>query len=148
MRIHIFNPYIRAVWTALACATVASEIIPTPHVNPLLFYGVYTPAKVVCLLALSFLTPLAFSLLNNLNLGIAFAALSATLIELTQGLIGNGHSFRWYELIAKLGIILAGFALGLDARVERVARLGALRIPLTPDDQPHPGCATTPNTTA
>ncbi len=131
--IPICNIYARVLWLALAAVTVVSEIIPTPHLKPLFFYGLYSPAKLICFLALGFLTPLAFARLNNLNRGIGFAALSAAIIEVLQGLIGNGHSFHWYELLAKLSFILIGFMIGLDARFERVLSVGALKIPLLSD---------------
>jgi len=132
--LHIFNAYTRTLWVALAAITVLSEVIPAPHVRPLIFYGLYTPSKLICFLALGFLTPLAFALLNGLNRGIGFAALSAATIEILQGLTGNGHSFHWYELLAKLAVILAGFAFGLDARTEREIEFGSVRIELIPDE--------------
>ena len=105
-----------------------------PARSGIVFYGLYGPAKIICFLALGFLTPLAFALLNGLNWGIGFAALSAAAIEILQGLIGNGHSFHWYELLVKLGVILAGFAFGLDARSDREITLGPLQITLIPDE--------------
>jgi hypothetical protein len=128
--LHIFNAYTRALWLTLATVTVVSEIIPTPRLKPLFFYGLYSPAKLICFLALGFLTPLAFERLNALNRGIAFAALSATLIEVLQGLIGNGHSFHWYELIVKLFIIFGGFSFGLVARFDGAISLGVVEIML------------------
>jgi hypothetical protein len=68
--------------------------------------------------------------LDALNRGIAFAALSATIIEVLQGIIGNGHSFHWYELLVKLLLILVGFMFGLDARFERNLSLGTFKITL------------------
>jgi hypothetical protein len=132
--LHIFNAYTRAMWVALAGITVVSEIIPAPHVRALFFYGLYGPAKIICFLAMGYLTPLAFALLNGLNRGIGFAALSAATIEVLQGLIGKGHSFHWYELLVKLGVIMAGFAFGLDARSEREIAFGSVRIGLIPDE--------------
>ncbi|HEY1806212.1 MAG TPA: hypothetical protein VGG45_17190 [Terracidiphilus sp.] len=133
-RLHIFNAYTKALWVVLAGITIVSEIIPTPNVRPLFFYGLYGPAKVICFLVLGFLTPLAFGLLNGLNRGIGFAALSAAIIEALQGLIGNGHRFHWYELLVKLGVILMGFAFGLDARSDREIAIGSVRIALIPDE--------------
>lgn len=130
LSLHIFNAATRTLWVVLAGITVVSEIIPTPHVRALLFYGLYGPAKLLCFLAVGFLTPLAFALLNSLNWGIGFAVLSAATIEALQGLIGNGHRFHWYELLAKLGVIIVGFALGLVARSEKEIVLGSVRIGL------------------
>lgn len=114
--VQIFGAYTKTVWALLAGVTIVSEIIPTPHVRALFFYGLYGPAKIICFLALGFLTPLAFELLNGLNRGIGFALLSAAVFEVLQALIGNGHRFHWYELLVKLGIVMVGFAFGLDAR--------------------------------
>jgi hypothetical protein len=130
--IRIFNASTRTFWMMLAAIAVVSETIPTPHVGPLFFYGLYGPAKVICFLALGFLTPLAFALLSSLNRGIGFALLSTTIIEALQGLIGNGHRFHWYELLVKLVVIFIGFAFGLEARSEKEIIWGSLRIGLHP----------------
>ena len=131
--VHIFNAYTRTLWLVLAGVTVLSEIMPNPQFRPLLFYGLYSPSKLLCFLVMGFLTPLAFSRLNDLNRGIGFATLSAAMIEVLQGMIGNGHSFHWYELLAKLLVILVGFMFGLDARFERRLSLGAFQVTLLAD---------------
>ena len=128
--LRIFTVYTRFLWFALAAMTVISEVVPIPHMSRLLHYGVYTPCKLICFMMAGFLTPLAFSRINNLNRGIAFAAVSAAAVEVLQGLIGNGHSFHVYELAVKLGIILFGFMMGLDARFEGALSLGILQITL------------------
>jgi hypothetical protein len=116
--LHLFDVYIRALWLALVAVTILSEVIPTPHLKPLLFYGLYSPAKLICFLALGFFTPLALASMNAMNRGIAFATVSAAIIEVLQTFIGNGHSFHWYELVVKLFIILFGFSFGLTVRLE------------------------------
>jgi hypothetical protein len=131
--LHIFNGYTRSLWIALAATTVISEVVPIPHMSPMLHYGVYSPSKLVVFLLIGFFTPLAFARLNVLNRGIAFAAVCATVVEVLQGLIGNGHSFHFYELAVKLTIILLGFMVGLEARYEGTLTLGILRIILIPD---------------
>jgi hypothetical protein len=133
LAIHIFNRYTRALWIALAATTVISEIVPIPHMSPILHYGVYSPAKLVCFLLIGFFTPLAFVRLDALSRGIAFAAVCATVVELLQRIIGNGHSFHLYELAIKLSIILFGFMVGLEARYEGRMTLGIVRIVLIPD---------------
>jgi hypothetical protein len=132
LAIHIFNRYTRSLWIALAATTVISEVVPVPRMNPILHYGVYSPAKLACFLLIGFFTPLAFARLNALSRGIAFAAICATVVEVLQGLIGNGHSFHFYELAVKLSIILFGFMVGLEARYEGKMTLGILRIILIP----------------
>lgn len=120
----------RCLWLTLALLTVIAEVIPAPKAQPLVFYGLYSPAKLAAFFVLGIITPLAFGRLNRLTRGIAFAALSAAAVELLQGLIGNGHSFHWYELLVKLLLVLAGFMIGLDARFEHAIALGPLKIQL------------------
>ena len=128
--VRVFNVHIKLLWMILAAVTVVSETIPTPHVGPWFFYGLYGPSKLLCFLALGFLTPLAFALLGNLNRAIVFALSSAIVMEALQLLIGNGHRFHWYELFAKLLVIFFGFAFGLDARSDHEFILGPVRIAL------------------
>jgi hypothetical protein len=52
-------------------------------VKPLLFDSLYSPGTLICFLAPGFLTPLAFARMNAVNRGIAFASLSAAVIERT-----------------------------------------------------------------
>ncbi len=59
------------------------------------------------------------------------AVVSAMFVEGLQAVIGHGHRFRWYELVAKLLLVLAGFVFALNARFERTIRLGPLTIPLS-----------------
>ena len=131
--LHIFNACTRTLWIALAAAMVISEVVPVPHMSPILHYGMYSPAKLACFLLIGFFTPLAFARLNALSRGIGFAAVCATVVEVLQGLIGNGHSFHFYELAVKLTIILFGFMVGLEARYKGAMTLGILRIVLIPD---------------
>jgi hypothetical protein len=133
LSLHIFNAWTRFLWIVLAVTTVISEVVPIPHMNPILHYGVYSPSKLVCFLLIGFFTPLAFARLNALSRGIGFATVCATVVEALQGLIGNGHSFHSYELAVKLTVILFGFMLGLEARYEGALTLGILRIVLIPD---------------
>ena len=133
--LRICNLYTRVGWFALAATTVVSEVAPVPHMPWFLHYGVYSPGKLLCFLMAGYLTPLAFERINNLNRGIGFAAVSAALVEVLQGLIGNGHSFHVYELVIKLMIILFGFMMGLDARFEGMLSVGALRVRLVAPGQ-------------
>lgn len=134
MRVHVFNNYSKALWLALAATTVVSEVIPTPQLRPLFFYGLYGPAKIVCFLALGFLTPLAHARMSAMNRGIAFATLSSAVIECLQVLIGNGHRFHWYEMSIKLIVILFGFMFGLDARLEKSFSLGGFQVTLLSEE--------------
>jgi hypothetical protein len=130
LHIQVFNPAIKMLWAVIVAITIFTEVIPIPLMPPVPFYS-YKVAKVVCFVAVGYLAPLAFWRFNALNRGIFLAAVSATFVESLQGLLQSGHSFHWYELIIKLGLILLGFALALDARYERVISLGPFHIRLT-----------------
>jgi len=130
MAVHICTRYTRLAWFALAATTVVSEVMKLPRMSPLMHYGFYGPGKLLCFFMLGYLTPLTFGRFNNLNRGIAFAALSAVAVEVLQGLIGNGHSFHIYELAIKLAIVLFGFMMGLDGRFEGAVSVGPLRVNL------------------
>jgi hypothetical protein len=104
--------------------------MPIPLMPPVPFYS-YGAAKAICFVVLGYLAPLAFWRFNALNRGILLAAISATFVESLQGLLHRGHSFHWYELVVKLGLILIGFALALDARYERMISIGRFHIRLT-----------------
>jgi glycopeptide antibiotics resistance protein len=124
-----FSPSLRLAWVAIAALTVLAELIPFPPiVPPPLFYS-YKAAKILLFLILGYMAPLTFWRFNSLTLGVVFAAISAALVESLQGL-PHGHRFSWFELIAKLCLIFVGFAFALDARYERVIRLGPLRVAL------------------
>ena len=126
----ICNSFTRLMWTTLAAITIVSEVVPVPRMNPFLHYGVYCVSKVSCFLMLGYLLPMAFKRINVLHRGIAFAAISAAAIESLQAFIGNGHSFHWYELIAKWFVIMLGFAFGLDARCTGSVEIGKLQVSL------------------
>lgn len=127
--LRVFSPAAKAVWAVIVSITIITEIMPIPLMPPIPFYS-YKAAKVICFLALGYLAPLAFWKFNALNRGILLAAISAACVESLQGLLRRGHSFHWYELLVKLGLILLGFALALDARYERAITVGPIRIRL------------------
>ena len=133
-----FSTSLRVAWFVVAILTTISELIPfpllivTPHIvlSYSLFYS-YKGAKVLLFLSLGYLTPLAFWRFNSLTVGLIFAAVSAAVVELLQGLgIWHGHSFSWWELLAKLCLIVIGFTLALEARYEGCLKLGRIRVPL------------------
>jgi hypothetical protein len=126
--LRVFGATIRSLWILIVIITVLAETLPAPQTAPLPFY-IYKAAKALCFLLVGYLAPLAFWQFKSLNRGILYAVLSATLVETLQALIGHGHSFSWYELAAKLVLLLGGFTLALDARYERAIRLGPLVIP-------------------
>lgn len=126
--VRICNQYTVSTWVVVAAVTVISEVIPVPQMSRIVHYGVYTPLKLVLFFLIGYLTPLAFATFRFLNRGIAFAAVSATAVELLQGIIGNGHSFHLYELTTKWIVIGLGFMFGLDARCEGTLELGVLHI--------------------
>ncbi len=122
-----------AIWVGVAAVTIVFEVLPAPVLGPVLHYGVYTPLKVSLFLLVGYLAPLALARLSALNRGLVFAAVSAGVVEALQGLIGNGHSFHFYELGIKWAVIAFGFMLGLDARCEKAVDLGKLHITLIHD---------------
>jgi hypothetical protein len=127
--LRVFSLATKAIWGLIVATTVVTEVIPIPLMHPFPFYS-YKAAKLVCFVALGYLAPLAFWRFNALNRGILLAAASATSVESLQGLLRHGHSFHWYELLAKLGLILFGFALALDARYERMISIGPIHVRL------------------
>jgi hypothetical protein len=130
--VKVFTPTLRVVWIAIVAVTIVSEVLllPTnPPLPPIPHYS-YKIFKVLLFIAVGYLAPLAFWRFNALNRGIMLAAASAMGVETLQGLIGRGHSFHWYELLLKLGLILLGFALALDARHERQISAGPFHISL------------------
>ncbi len=108
---------------------MVAEVIPLPLLPPLPFYS-YKVMKVLFFIALGYLAPLAFWRFNALTRGIFLAAISATFVETLQGLIHSGHSFHWYEMLLKLGLILLGFTRALDGRYEQRISLGRIHIRL------------------
>ncbi len=132
LQVRAFSPAIKAVWAVIVAITVASEVLPIPLMPPVPFYS-YGAAKALCFVVLGYLSPLAFWRFNALNRGILLAAISAACVESLQGLLRHGHSFHWYELLVKLGLILFGFAAALDARYEREISIGRIHIRFTGD---------------
>jgi hypothetical protein len=131
----VFTPTLRILWIAAVAITVVSEVVllPTnPPLPPIAHYS-YKILKLLLFVVVGYLAPLAFWRFNALNRGILLAAVSAMGVEVLQGIIGRGHSFHWYEMLLKLGLILFGFALALDARYDRQISAGPIHISLTGD---------------
>lgn len=127
--LRVFTRGLRILWIATAAITILLEVIPIPLMPPIPFYA-YCSTKVLLFLMLGYLAPLAFWPFNVLNRGIILAAFSACCVESLQALLRHGHSFHWYELVAKLLLILFGFAFALNARYDSQVSLGPLRIGL------------------
>lgn len=121
-----FTRGLRISWMLIAAITILLEVVPIPLMRPMPFY-VYCGAKVLLFAALGYLAPLAFWPFDVLNRGIILAAFSACCVETLQGLLQHGHAFHWYELIAKLALILLGFCFALNARYDRRIVFGPLR---------------------
>jgi hypothetical protein len=129
----VFTPTLRTLWITTVAVTVLVEVIllPTnPPLPPVPHYA-YKTLKAVLFVSVGYLAPLAFWHFNALTRGIMLAFVSAMCVETLQGLIGRGHSFHWYEMLLKLGLILLGFNFALDHRYERQISLGPLHIRLT-----------------
>ena len=128
--IRSFSKGLRITWLVIFAVTIVSEVYPFPLLPPAPFYSIWG-VKLLLFLVLGFIGPLAFWRFNALNRGIMLAAGSAAFVEVLQGALGHGHAFHWYELLVKLGLILAGFIVGLGAVHDRQIVLGPLRIVLT-----------------
>jgi hypothetical protein len=129
LHLQVFSPVLRTLWMVLVIITVGSEMIPISLMPPLPFYC-YCITKLSAFVCLGYVAPLAFCRFNALNRGILLATLSATCVEVLQGILHHGHSFHWYELIVKLTLILLGFALALEARYERTISVGPIHVRL------------------
>ncbi len=127
--LRVFTGGCRGLWTLLASLTILMETMPVPPMATALFYT-YGAAKALLFVALGFGVPLAFSSFNAINRGIIFAVASASIVEALQAVVGRGHSFHWYELLAKLFLLLIGFALALNARYDHLISYWRLRIRL------------------
>ena len=128
----VFTAFSRAPklwWLGLLALTIVSEVEPLPHLMyPPLFYA-YKSFKVLLFFAVGYATPLAFWRFNSLGRGMLLAAASACVVELLQG-FSSGHKFSFFELVVKLIVMFAGFALALNARYEQKISLGLWRIQL------------------
>jgi len=128
----VFTPTLRIAWILIVAITIVSEVVllPTnPPLPPIPHYS-YKIFKLLLFVSVGYLAPLSFWRFNALNRGIMLSAVSAMGVEGLQGLIGRGHSFHWYEMLLKLGLILLGFALALDARYEHQISVGPVHIRL------------------
>jgi hypothetical protein len=129
----VFTPTLRILWIAAVAVTIAVEVIilPTnPPLPPFPHYA-YKVFKLLLFVTVGYLAPLAFWRFNALTRGIGLAFVSAMGVETLQGLIGRGHSFHWYEMLLKLGLILLGFTFALDHRYECEISAGPFHIRLT-----------------
>jgi lysylphosphatidylglycerol synthetase-like protein (DUF2156 family) len=134
--LRVFGIGVHIAWLSIAALTIITELLPFPPIVPPPLFYTYKAAKVLLFLILGYLAPLTFWRFNSLTLGFVFGAFSAALVETLQGLSHDGHSFSWFELIAKLCLISFGFALALEARYERAIRLGPLSIALVGPNLP------------
>lgn len=129
LRIRVSSLAPKLFWAVIVGVTLVNEVIPIPRLTVAASYSFYA-AKIICFFALGYVAPMAFLRFNAINRGILLAAFSATCVESLQGVWHHGHSFHWYDLVGKLVLILFGFALGLEARYERVISVGPIRIRL------------------
>jgi hypothetical protein len=132
LNVNAFSNSIRIVFIAAVVSLVIAELTPVPMWPPPIYYP-WQILKLVGFVVIGILTPLAFWRFNALNRGLLYAALSAAFVETMQAIINighSGHSFHWYELIVKLGLILLGFSIGLDIRYERQIKVGPFQLRL------------------
>jgi hypothetical protein len=126
----MFGRAIRLFWIAFAVAAVISEITPAAGLPVWVFYS-YKISKGILFFVWGYFTPLSFHRFNRLNRGLLLAIVSAAVVEVLQGKIGNGHRFSFIELTAKVVLISLGFVVALEARYQRAIIIGKWRIRLT-----------------
>jgi hypothetical protein len=129
--LQVFSSALRVLLLAIAVCTIASEIIPVTNIAPLVFY-LYKGSKVVLFLLLGFCTPLALWRFDSINRGLIFAAVSATVVEVSQIFVA-GHRFSVFELLAKLALIVIGFVFAMNALYERTIRVFGIEIRFVSD---------------
>ncbi len=127
----VFSPALRALLLAIAICTIASELVPVKNIAPFAFY-LYKSSKVVLFLLLGFCTPLALWRFDSINRGLVFAAVSATVVEVSQIFVA-GHRFSVFELLAKLALIVIGFVFAMNALYERTIRIFGIEIRFVSD---------------
>jgi hypothetical protein len=130
LSVRLFGSGFRLSWAFLALITIVLEIMPIPLMPRLPFYA-YCGVKGILFALFGYLTPLTYWRFDVLNRGIAFAIVSACVVESLQGLVGHGHSFHFYELCGKLFLVFFGFTCALLARYDKEISFGAFRIQLT-----------------
>ncbi len=128
----MFGKNLRRLWLFLTLVTILAEIVPVAGLLPPAFYT-YKSTKIVLFFLLGYLTPITFHNVNRLNRGLLVALGSASFVEILQALIGNGHVFSFFELAGKFVLIMAGFAIALNARYDQALTLGKWRIQLWTD---------------
>jgi len=121
--LRIFTRNARLSWCALSMIALASELIPMPGIPPALFYS-YKASKALIFLLLGFVTPLCFWRFDSLGLGLLFSIIAAGSAELVQTGF-QGHRSSYVEFFLKLLLLLAGFAVGLNARYDRKLQIGS-----------------------
>ena len=100
----------------------------SPSLPPLPYYS-YTTAKAVLFILIGFLSPLTFWRFDSLALGLLCSAGAAGAVEAIQS-VSEGHRGSYLEFAAKLVLLFLGFAYALNARYDRVLKLGPLHIGL------------------
>lgn len=129
LAVRLFSDRMKAAWMIIASLACIAELIPIGPMPFWLFELCYL-AKVSLFFGLGFVAPLSFYRLNGIGLSLAFSFSSTPLIEVFQGIVKNGHSFHWSELVGKLALIAIGFAIALNCRYELRISMGAFDIRL------------------
>jgi hypothetical protein len=124
-----FGKVTKAAWVVLLTASIIVETMPNPNVRPFYFYC-YAALKVLCFIAVGYLTPLALSRFNSLTRGIMLALSTAICTELVQAMLPGSHHFHWYELLAKPILVAVGAAFALEARYDEQISIGSLHFPI------------------
>jgi hypothetical protein len=127
--VQLFSRRIKAFWVIVNLLLSAAETISRGPMPDPVYYLYYT-SKVAAFFLLGFLSPLAFQRLNGIAVGVLSCLTGAVIVESSQILFHNGHSFHWHELAGKIALITLGFAVGLERRYQRQMSIGPLAIQL------------------
>lgn len=117
--IKMFSRAIRGYWLFALAITLISELVPLTagfeaQFSTLVFHS-YEGAKLVVFFLFGALTPLAWWRYQTLGTGVLFAITTTAIVEVGQTFV-PGHRTSLVELVVKLVLLFAGFALALDAR--------------------------------
>ena len=132
---HLFSRHLRGCWAFLLLLTVALELLPMPPLPAACVYT-YVACKAILFLALGCMTPLTFWAFDSLGYGALFSAATAATVEILQSL-SAGHRARLYEFLAKLVLLMAGFALALNLRYDGLLRVGRFHRQLVNPHEKH-----------
>jgi hypothetical protein len=131
LTVPMFSVPVRSLWFLLLIGTLASELVPLSVAFEAQFSTftlyLYEAAKLVAFFVFGFLTPVAWWRYKTLGIGVLFAIVTTSIVELGQAFI-PGHRASVMELTVKLALLFIGFATALDVRKYQEFSVGPLCI--------------------